>query len=65
MNKCLECDIKHQIFISYCSKNKQIVHRIADELENLKYQVWIDRQQLPNIHLYSEIAKGGIINILK
>ena len=59
MIKGLECDIKHQIFISYCNKNKNIVHRIADELEKLKYQVWIDRQQLPNIHLFSEIAKGN------
>ena len=51
-------DAVNQLFISYCSKNKQIVLSIADELQKLKYDVWIDRDLVPGIHLYTEIANG-------
>ena len=48
----------HQIFISYCWKNKQVVHKVADELQKLNYNVWIDRDQIPGVNLYTEIANG-------
>ena len=59
----MECMIQFQIFVSYCNKNKQVVHRVADELEKLKYKLWIDRNQYPGIHLYSEIDKGVHFNL--
>ena len=54
----LESENEKQIFISYCSKNKVIVHRVADELEKLDYKIWIDRNINAGSDLYKEIANG-------
>jgi hypothetical protein len=49
--------MKH-LFMSYCHKNKTIVHRIAEELQHLKYEIWIDKNLYGGNKLYTEIEKG-------
>jgi hypothetical protein len=40
------CETKNQLFVSYCHSNKEIVHRVADELTKLNYKIWIDTRDL-------------------
>jgi hypothetical protein len=47
---------KYHLFISYCHKNKQIVHKVAEKLQQ-KYEIWIDLN-FNNGNLYREIANG-------
>jgi hypothetical protein len=40
------CEIKKQLFVSYCHADQRIIHRIADELTKLNYKIWIDTKDL-------------------
>ena len=52
------CEFIKHLFVSYCHKNKSIVHKIADELHLLKYELWIDKNLFGGNKLYTEIEKG-------
>jgi hypothetical protein len=58
MNEATSCNFTKNLFVSYCHRNKLIVHRIADELQNLNYKLWIDRDLHAGNKLYTEIEKG-------
>ncbi len=48
-------NFKYDFFISYCHKNKQIVHKVHKKLKT-KYKIWIDINVTKE--LYDEIANG-------
>jgi hypothetical protein len=52
------CESKKQLFVSYCHSNKEIVHRVADELIKLNYKIWIDRDLIQGNILFADIKKG-------
>jgi hypothetical protein len=52
------CEGKKQLFLSYCHKNKEIVHRVADELIKLNYKIWIDRDLIQGNIFLADIQKG-------
>jgi hypothetical protein len=52
------CETKNQLFVSYCHSNKEIVHRVADELTKLNYKIWIDRDLIEGNMLFADIKNG-------
>jgi hypothetical protein len=48
----------YDIFMSYCHADREIVHRIADELKRLNYKIWIDRDMTEGNWLYPCIQNG-------
>jgi len=52
------CVSKKQLFFSYCHSNKEIVHRVADELIKLNYRIWIDRDLIEGHMLFADIQNG-------
>ncbi len=46
------------MFVSYCHSNKEIVHRVADELTKLNCKIWIDRDLIGGNMLFADIQKG-------
>ncbi len=52
------CEGKNQLFLSYCHCNKEIVHRVADELTKLNYKIWIDKDLIQGNMLFADIQKG-------
>jgi hypothetical protein len=54
------CSLTKPLFFSYCHQNKNIVNKIADELEKLNYKIWIDRDLVAGLTLFPEIEKGII-----
>jgi hypothetical protein len=52
------CETKNQLFVSYCHSNKEIVHRVADELTKLNYKIWIDRDLTKGNMLFADIKNG-------
>jgi hypothetical protein len=52
------CDTKNQLFVSYSHSNKEIVHKIADELTKINYKIWIDRDLCEGHMLFADIQKG-------
>jgi hypothetical protein len=52
------CKTKIQLFVSYCHSNKEIVHRVADELTKINYKIWIDRDRIKGNLLLADIQKG-------
>jgi hypothetical protein len=52
------CDTKNQLFVSYCHRDQEIVHRIADDLKNVNYKIWIDRDLIGGNILFADIQKG-------
>jgi hypothetical protein len=52
------CEGKKELFLSYCHSNKDIVHKIADELTKINYKIWIDRNLIQGNMLFADIQKG-------
>jgi hypothetical protein len=52
------CETEKQFFLSYCHVNKDIVHRVADELIKLNYKIWIDRDLIQGNFLFADIQNG-------
>jgi hypothetical protein len=52
------CETKNQLFVSYSHSNKEIVHKIADELTKVKYKIWIDRNLIQGNMLFADIQNG-------
>jgi hypothetical protein len=52
------CEGKKQFFLSYCHSDKDIVHRVADELIKLNYKIWIDRDLIQGNFLFADIQNG-------
>jgi hypothetical protein len=50
--------VKKQIFVSYCHKNKEVVHKVASRLKE-KYPIWLDIYNLkPGDNKDKEITDG-------
>jgi uncharacterized protein with NAD-binding domain and iron-sulfur cluster len=52
------CETKKHLFVSYSHSNKEIVHRVADELIKLNYKIWIDRDLTEGHMLFADIQNG-------
>jgi uncharacterized protein with NAD-binding domain and iron-sulfur cluster len=52
------CETKKHLFVSYSHSNKDIVHRVADELIKLNYKIWIDRDLTEGHMLFADIQNG-------
>jgi hypothetical protein len=58
MAEAQNCETKKQLFVSYCHSDKEIVHRVADELKKLNYKIWIDRDLIEGNMLLPDIQNG-------
>ena len=52
------CDKKKHLFVSYSHSDVEIVHKIADALLALGYQIWIDRDLVKGNALLKDIQNG-------
>jgi hypothetical protein len=59
LNKILSNNF--DIFVSYCSVNKEEVLKLCDELEKREYKLWIDKNQMIFGNT-DELMKNGIDN---
>jgi hypothetical protein len=52
------CETEKQFFLSYCHSNKEIVHKVADELIKINCKIWIDRDLTEGHMLFADIQNG-------
>jgi hypothetical protein len=54
----ISCESNKQLFVSYCHRDREIVHKIADELTKVNYKIWIDRDLIEGNMLFADIQNG-------
>jgi hypothetical protein len=54
----ISCESNKQLFASYCHRDQEIVHKIADELTKVNYKIWIDRDLIQGNMLFTDIQNG-------
>ena len=54
----ISCESNKQLFASYCHRDQEIVHKIADELTKVNYKIWIDRDLIEGNMLLPDIQNG-------
>jgi hypothetical protein len=51
--------LRHQIFVSYSSKDQNFVDNLYDELRKSGYRVWLNTESIPKSEMwYNELVKG-------